>query len=375
MTKNNIVIFFTVFVSLLLSTLIAIFLAQGYKFDLPKRKIQKTGMLLVKSTPGDAKIYLDGKLLDTTPTTLGSLEPGRYNLKIEKEDHTFWQKEVEILPELATEVDALLIAKSPRLEPLTKTGISLLCLSPDGRQVVYTSRGEDSKGIWILDLTAPPILGLVRENPRLLTPDTERHAFSLTEDLTFSPKGNQILLTLNKEGYLLLNLNDGDNPTATTSAEPTLSTWEEELKSLKEKWAKRLDLTGDLEKIALDSDTLWSPDRKRFLFPKERDNYVEWHIYNGENPLGIGRKREYAPLKFKKDEEVKITWHQTSRHLIVQKQGTISLVEIDGGNQIEVLSLDLSDPRVFPTPDGANLIILTSFKKNGAPNLYAIGLR
>lgn len=375
MTKNRIAIFFTILASLLLCTLAAIFLAQGYKVDLSKRKIQKTGMLLASSVPEDAKLYLDGKLIDTTNTTLGALEPGKHHLKIEKESYTTWEKEVEIFPELVTEIDALLIPKSPRLEPLTRTGVVLLDFSPNEHQIAYTSRGEKSEGIWILDLSSPPILGLVTENPRPIALDAEGRAFSLAEDLEFSPKGDQILLTLNKQGYLLLNLANGNPPVATTSAEPTLTIWGEELEDLKEKWAKRLNLPEDLKKIAIDPKTLWSPDKKRFLYPKERDNYIEWHIYNGEEPLGVGRKREYIPLKFKKDEEARVFWHRTSRHLIAQKQGTISLVEIDGENQTEVLSAGLSDSRVFPTPDGANLIILTSFKKNGAPNLYAIGLR
>jgi len=367
--------FLLAFTLLTLTTAGVVFFAEGYKINILRREVRKTGMLLVSSSPTGAKIYLNGKLVDTTNATLGSLEPGTYQLEITKEGFVPWEKEVTVFPELATEVDAFLISKSPRLEPLTKTGVGVLCASPDKHQIAYTSRSEGAKGLWVLDLTSPTVLGLVRENPRPIILDTKEQSYSLAENITYSPKGDQVLLTLNQQGYLLLDVGNGNPPTATTSAEPILSLWNQEERTLREKWSDRLKLKGKLREIALDPKTKWSADRTRFLYTQERDGYIEWHVYNGEEPLGVGRKREYVPLKAKKGQPVQVFWHSSNRHLIVQDQGTISLIELDGGNRTEILSLKLDDPRIFPTPDGSSLIILTSFKKNGVPNLYAIGLK
>lgn len=375
MINRRLTVFFMIATILTLATLGTIFLAQGYRVNLSKRTVQKTGMLIISSAPGDAKIFLDGRLVETTNATVSSLDPGKHQLEIAKENYITWKKEVEVVPEMATEIDAFLVSKSPRLEPLTKTGVALLAPSPDARQIIYTSRNEGAKGAWMLDLASPPLIGIVRENPRPLVLDDDKYSYSLADGIRISPRGDQMMLTLNKQGHVLVSLANGSSPTATNSAEPTLALWEKEAAALKERWAKQLNLTEELMKIATDTNTTWSPNRKLFLYSKERDDYVEWHVYNGEEPLGVGKQREYLPLKFKKDDAAIVFWHQTNQHLIVQKGGTISLIETDGGNQTEVSSLELADPQVFSTPDGASLIILTSLKKSGLPQLYAIGLR
>jgi len=374
MVKRQTAIFFSIGVGLALATVLTTFVARGYTVNLSKKKIQQTGILLVESTPNEAKVFLDGKLIETTTATV-SLPPQNYQLRIEKEGFSTWQKDVPILPELVTEVSALLIPKSPQLTPLTHTGIGLIAVSPNNHYIAYTMRGEASPGLWILNLSAPPILGLVQENPRPITKDSEKHTFSLAEGLQWSPKGDALLVTLNKQGYILLKLGNGETQQTTSSAQSILTEWDEELQDQKIKWVKSITPPEELEKIALLPTTLWSPDRKKFLYTVASDDYREYRVYNGERPLGTGKQRQYTSLRVKQDSGVVVSWHATSEHLIVQEQGTVSLIEIDGKNKREIYSGQITLPYVAPTPDGKNLVILASFKQNGAPDLYAVGLQ
>ena len=357
------------------TTVAIIFIARGYVVNLSQKKIEKTGMILAQSTPKGAKIYLDGKLVETTDTVLSSLPPKTYRVKIEKEGFSPWEKDIPVLEELITEIDALLLPTSPHLTPLTNSGISLLAPSPQKDQIAYTTRNGKTPGLWVLDLTHPTVLNLIQENPRLIAGDTKKHTFSLAEKVVWSPKEDTLLITLNPRGHVFLNIHDNLPKETTSSAQPTLSLWEKTTQTQKTKWAAKLEIPEELSEIATAPTTQWSPNKERFLFTRTRDGYKEWHVFNGEKPLGVGKQREYISLKFKKDSPVHVSWHRTNNHLIVENGGVISIVEIDGSNSTEVYSGNLADPHVLPTPDGSNLIILTSFKQNGDPNLYAIGLR
>lgn len=373
--KNRLAVFLSIALGLLITTAAVIFLARGYTINFPQKKIEKTGMILAQSTPKDAKIYLDGKLVENTNAVLGSLPPKTYQVKIEKEGFSPWEKEIPVFEGLITEIDTLLIPLSPHLTPLTSNGIGLFGPSPRGDSIAYTTQGGKVPGLWVLNLNHSSILNLIQENPRPLAEDSKRHSFSLAEKITWSPNEDTLLVTLNPGGHVLLDTRSGSPKEATSSAQPTLSLWEKALLTQKTKWAEDLKVPEGLSEIAAAPETQWSPDKKKFLFSKSRDGYREWHVYNGEEPLGVGRKREYIPLKFKKDSPVHVSWHSTNNHLLVENQGTISILEIDGSGRTEVYSGDLADSQIVPTPDGTNLIILTSFKQNETPNLYAIGLR
>ncbi|MEA2020336.1 MAG: PEGA domain-containing protein [Patescibacteria group bacterium] len=374
--NRRVTIFLTTFTTLLSITVIAILVARGYTYNFAEKEIKKTGMILAQSTPSEAKVYLDGKLVETTNSVLDSVTPGMHNLEIKKEGFTTWEKEVEVFEGLITEIDALLVLRSPRLNPMTASGIEIAKISPTGERIAYTSRRSDPPGIWVLELTSPSLLNIIQENPRLIAADTLTRTFSLAENLEWGPKENTLLVTLNPRGYVVLDTRRGTQEEATTSAEPTLAEWETAIKEKRKEWLNKIEIEEEFEDIALDPNTKWSHDEKRFLFTKDSEKHTEWHVYNGEKPLGVGKKRHYLALRKGKDSNTRVSWYATSKHLIIQEEKKISVIDIDGKNQKEVYSGNLEEGfPVTATPDGSNLIILTSFKENSPPNLYALGIR
>ncbi len=379
MNKKIVIFLSTIFV-LISVTVIAIMAARGYTVNFPEKEINKTGMILAQSTPTDAKIYLNGRLVETTNAVLDSIPPGTHDLEISREGFTVWKKEIEVYEGLVTEVDALLVPTSPRLNPMISTGVELAKTSPSGEKIAFTSRNSTPPGLWILELTSPSLLNVIQDNPRLLATDTNIRIYSLADDLIWGPKETSLLITLNPRGHIVINTRRGQQEEATTSAEPTLEEWEEENLEQRLEWFNKLEIEEgreeELKELALDSDTKWSPDKKRMLFTKEDETHKEWHIYNGEKPLGIGNERYYIAFKKEKDSMTRISWYTTSKHLVIQEENGISVIDMNGENRKEVYSGDLDN--TFPvtvTPDGTNIIILTSFKENGQPNLYALGLR
>ncbi len=374
--KNRLLIYISTVLTLAAVTIIVIFIARGYVVSFEEKGIKKTGMILAQSTPSEARVFLDGKLIETTNAVLDTVPPGIHQLKLEKEGFSAWEKEIEVYSGLITEINALLVPTSPRLTPLTNSGIVLAATSPSGEKIAYTSRKSDPAGLWVLNLTGQSFLDVVQENPYLVAKDTGVRKFSLAEEIIWEPEEKELLVTLNPRGHVVIPLRNGRELEATNSAQPTITAWQAVTSEQKEKWARRIDLKNGFEELAIAEGTIWSPNKKRFLYKKEIGDYFEWHVYNGIKPLGVGKRREYIPLKTKKDENASLVWHSSSNHLILQKENSISVLNIDGTNKKEVYSGELqSSFKVCPTPDGANIVILTSFQQNGSPNLYTIGLR
>ena len=59
----------------------------------------------------------------------------------------------------------------------------------------------------------------------------------------------------------------------------------------------------------------------------------------------------------------------------VDKVGIISLIRIDGTNKTEIYNNTLYSDKVFPTPSGDKIVVLTSFKSDAKTDLYATGIR
>lgn len=74
---------------------------------------------------------------------------------------------------------------------------------------------------------------------------------------------------------------------------------------------------------------------------------------------------------------LKYQWHPTSGHLLINREGTIQIVEYDGTN-LTTLYSGVYDPSfVYPWPNGDKLIILTNLTQNPQlpANLYTINLK
>ncbi len=69
----------------------------GYNFDKRTFKFTKAGLIVLKTQPQGASVYLDKKLLSfKTPATINELLPGKYELKFEMDKYYPWSGEVEV---------------------------------------------------------------------------------------------------------------------------------------------------------------------------------------------------------------------------------------------------------------------------------------
>lgn len=103
----------------LLVALVALYLilqANGYNINYKTLSVEKTGMIYLKSVPSDVKIYVNDNLEgDEVPFKMGNLNPGRYTVKVCKDNYVDWEKTLLVEQgKTAANENILLILKNPQ---------------------------------------------------------------------------------------------------------------------------------------------------------------------------------------------------------------------------------------------------------------------
>lgn len=343
--------------------------------------LKRTGLISAKSIPEGANVYINGVLYTATDATIPALDPGTYNLKIVKNGFVPWEKDLEVFAELVTDITAVLVSQTPRLEPLTNTGARVPVVSPTLSQLAYFSKDGQESGIWIIPLNNGGI-SLFRSAPYVAIEDTAQTIYSNGESIEWSPDEDMLLIKGENENFFVVDIN-AKTTESTAAPELLRSSWEQEKIVKRKDFLKEFTIPQEIFDIAIDPKTIWAPDDKKFLYTVETEENIEYHVYNLEKPLPIGEKVESIVITTaKEDPQPQLTWYADSFHLVMvegdietDKRGTISLIRIDGTNKTEVYNNSISSQNVYSTPGGDKLIFLTSFRSNGQTDLYTIGIR
>src|SRR5436853_327324 len=109
---------------LILVTTVIVLYGRGYRlfFHEGEPKVGNTGLLNITSTPKGSQVYIDRHLTTATDNTI-NLTPGKYTIKISKDGFSDWQKDIQIVKEDVTNVDATLFPIRPTLQSISTFGV------------------------------------------------------------------------------------------------------------------------------------------------------------------------------------------------------------------------------------------------------------
>jgi len=126
--------------------------ALGYKFNPHTFKFTKTGLIVIKTQPPGADIYLENMLLgEKTPYTINELLPGSYNIRLELEHHYPWFNQVTVEADKVTRLDKIILFPlRTDIKQLNKENFSYLW-SDEEKETFYYVNPEDN-GIYKSDL-------------------------------------------------------------------------------------------------------------------------------------------------------------------------------------------------------------------------------
>src|SRR3989344_6991249 len=105
MARTRILIFLLTLFVVGFGAYFAVMYARGFRFNPDDGKLEPHGILVAKSTPDSAQIFMNGNLESATNTTL-TLSPNSYDVEIKKEGYITWNKRIDIKEEEVTEITA-----------------------------------------------------------------------------------------------------------------------------------------------------------------------------------------------------------------------------------------------------------------------------
>jgi len=188
--------------------------ALGYKFDRRTFKFTKTGLIVLKTQPSGADIYLDKKLLNIkTPATITEVLPGRYQLNLELEKHYPWFNEVDVEAGKVTRLEkVILFPLRPNIKQLNKERLSFFWVDEDKDSIYYID--PEDKNIYKSDLEggrSEQVSSFIEIAPAAvkwkLSPDREKLLYFNIHQIgiTYLQPQNK----LSEETPFILNYSDG----------------------------------------------------------------------------------------------------------------------------------------------------------------------
>ncbi len=376
----------------------AIAYGKGYRItkdESGRQIVAGTGLLVITSSPDGARTFIDGELSTATDDTI-NLKPGKYTVKIEKDGYFPWEKEIVIKNEQVTETNALLFPKAPQLTNLTTTGISNPVSDSKGQILAYTvaSASANLNGVYIMNLNRGflPIGDAHRQISSNLIDNFSEAT------LEFSPDSSELLATItptasgSARSYLLRTNEFNPSPLLVTASADTIrENWKQDMEEILDERLRSMPKNARILAKEYFANPLFSPEEDNILYtasasgtlsiainppipstnstPEVR-NVVEGNLY----VYNIKDDKNYLFREKTEDTEFpQFIWHPDNRHLYYIENNRINSVEYDGFNKTTVYAGPFINNFLVPWPDGAGMVILTSFNDSSIPpNLYRI---
>lgn len=400
MTKIRIVFFTITLIIVGVLGIFATYYARGYRFNLKTLKFQPNGILVLKSEPDGASVYINGELKAATNANI-SIAPGTYDVEVKKDGYLTWSKRLTIEKEIVTQATVSLFKNAPSLTPTTLSGAANVVMSKDGSKIIYSvlpskKLDEDKVGLWILDTFSLP-LGFNSDPKRIADGDMTDATYE------FSPDTRQILLTISDAVFLIDTgsfTSQNRMVNVASTKDDILAEWKETEKSNDEALIKNLPaplndilarktyafiFSPDDNMVAYTaSDSATLPENLIKQLPGASTQTQHRNIEAGATYVyDIKEDRNFLisqdPVTIDNNDEPEtpaLRWMSTGRHLLWAGDNQAIIMDYDGTNRQVVYSGSYVKPDVFPFSNTTRLLILTNLGSvDSAPNLYSLTVK
>lgn len=380
-------IFFVIFI---VCFVIVISYARGYRINFKEKTLTSTGIISLNSTPKSAKIYINDQFKGLTDTNL-TLPPGEYKIEIKKDGYISWSKTVKLKGELVVNIDPILFPLNPSLTPLTNLGIIKAITLDDSNKIILFAKD----GIYLFDSNQtpisffPPLKTIIKK-----TYLSENIDFEKAQIIT-SPDLKQAIFDFNDNIFYLFSLEEENKETiqlSTDSKNTLLEAWENQKQK---NYQKILEIyPKEFNKIASDSFKIisFSPDETKVLYQSKIN--VDLPIIINPPLVVANQAPETRQIKKnnlyvydkKEDKNYEINglnlknplvyWYFDSKHLVVEEDKKISIIDYDGQIKQTVYSGPFKEDFFAVTSDG-KIIILANLnpEANELADLYLVGIK
>lgn len=400
MARKRVFLFLISLVVIGITGTLATYYARGYRFNLKSFKFQPNGILVLKSEPDGASVYINSELRAATNSNL-SIAPGVYDVEVKKDGYTDWKKRLTVEKEVVTQATISLFKTMPSLSPVTLAGTVNPVMSQDGSKIIYSvlpakNLESDKIGLWEMDTYNLP-LGFNNSPKRITDGDLTGATY------TFSPDGRQILLNVSNAIFLIdTGTFTGQNQRINIASQKAaiLSEWKIEKDNMNQNLIKNLpqELFDVLTRKT--SAFVFSADNNMILYTASSSATLSGNLIKSlpgsstqtqERNLQAGHTYVYdikedrnfpltdQPVTIDNNDNTNLPslrWMSTSKHLLLAAPEQIVIMDYDGTNRQTVYSGSYLAPFAFPFANTTKLLILTNLgSSNSASNLYTLTVK
>ncbi len=402
MTKVRLLFFLMTLLVVFVAGSVVFLYARGYRLNSDTGKFSPNGLLVIKSVPDGAQVFINGELKTATNVTL-PLEPNIYDISVRKEGYISWNKRLTIDKEIVTEATAHLFKSVPSLSAITFSGADNPIPSYDLTKIGYlvppTQNNTENQGLWIMETVNLP-LGFSRDPRRITDGNLSGSSW------VWSPDGREILLTTTQGVFLLdtgVFTSQAQRVNVAEQKSEILASWQEEKNKKNTDQIKKLP-EEVREIVQRRTEALeFSPDEEMVLYTASSSATIPTNLI--KKLPGVSTQKEVREIEKNKsyiydlkedknfliddgDGELiieggfsnsavrRISWYPSSRNLILAEESKITIMDYDGTNKQVVYSGSFISPHVYPTLSLDRLLILTNLGAGTtAANLYSLSLK
>jgi len=197
------IIMFTFIAAFFILAPVLLFYSSGYRYDLKRHKIIKTGTLMVEAKEiRDGKLFINNKEQEETfnkKMFIYNMLPGEYNVKLIKDGYHPWQKKIRIHSGITTFAKDTFLFKDSKPEQIIDSPIKSFYLSPNNLNIIYLSQSESFLDFYNYNLKNQESTLIYRSSQ-----------INMPIDLNWA-NSDYIFSVKIKNNYLLFDLTDPDN--------------------------------------------------------------------------------------------------------------------------------------------------------------------
>lgn len=198
------VTYITFIIAFLILSPLVILYTMGYRYNLSKGRVQKTGILKITTIPKGAQIILNGQTYEksNTPAKIEYVLPGDYEIQIKKDGYFDWQKKLAVLENGTTFAEKIILWKKSEAEPLLASSSQSFLVAPDKNNFISLDKNGN---IWLTDINSG-LLGEFSGGKTAIISTLKNQPLANLD--SFSPSGRYVLIKTKKnniEEYFLLD--------------------------------------------------------------------------------------------------------------------------------------------------------------------------
>lgn len=302
----------------------------GYRYSIDNNEVRFVGLIDVETLPKSVRVYLNDTLITrSTPKQIKDLFPRIYTVRVEKDGHNTWQKNVFVESKKVTWIkNVRLFLSNPTIETLVPVKSESYTVFDDGKKILYTKNNEDSKGLFLYDVKDKKITHIFPGEKEFLSDKILIDEVTYTNTL-YSNDGKLSLLTLSEssgnEHYVLvptdkpesskLITNDALSPTSTSHI--------------------TLDPKNTNHIYFISENTLFLYDLEKEEITKINENSATFTIHEGT--LYVAEKSKEGKTTITRTQDSMFTFGESVETLTTLSAETVSSIVANGNGDMAVL--------------------------------------